>query len=244
MCMGVECEDAVVTNRRSADVLRGVAHPAWPQIASLVERAPSDVRVLPAERSRRDVALEALQITSQSYLGAVVGECGALLIDHGWLRILGAGAEGLPGVHEANAVSVGPPPLLEVAWDALGGRFAINGGGLDAPPGEVCYWGPDTLDWQPIGGGHSAFITWALSDATAHFYASLRWAGWEHEVEALAPDQGLSLWPPPFTAEGRSPDRVSRSAVPMTELHSVYAELAQQLGDNPDSATFSVEVTE
>jgi len=244
MFVCLECEDAVVTDRRSADVLRDVADPAWAQIASLIERAPSDVRVLPAELSRRDIALEALQVTSQSFLGALVGECGALLIDHGWLRILGAGAAGLPGVHEANPVSDGPPPLLEVAWDAIGGRFAINGGGLDAAPGAVCYWGPDTLEWQPIGGGHSAFITWVLSDATADFYAPLRWAGWEHEIESLAPDQGLSLWPPPFTAEGRKPDRVSRSAVPMTELHDVYAELAQQLSDNHHSATFTVEVTE
>ena len=133
---------------------------------------------------------------------------------------------------------------MEVAWDALGGRFAINGGGLDAPPGEVCYWGPDTLDWQSIGGGHSAFITWALSDAIGDFYGSLRWPGWEGEVERLAPDQGLSLVPPPFTVEGRDPAQVSRSAVPMTELHGVYADLAEQLRETPDGSAFKLKVTE
>ena len=127
----------------------------------------------------------------------------------------------------------GAPPLLEVAWDALGGRFAVNGGGLDAPPGAVCYWGPDTLDWTPIGGGHSAFVTWALSNSVAYFYSSLRWPGWEGEIDALAPDQGLSLWPPPFTAEGRDPAQVSHRAVPITELHGAYADLAQQLSETP-----------
>jgi hypothetical protein len=239
------CEDARVTDRRSADELRQVPDPAWPEIASLIAEAPVDVRVLAASASRRDIALETLQVTARSFLGAIVGECGALLVDHGWLRILGAGAEGLPGVHEANAVVAGPTPLLEVAWDAVGGRFAVNGGGIDAPLHEVCYWGPDTLDWVPIGGGHSAFVTWALApDGLADFYESLRWAGWEREVAVLAPDQGLSLWPPPFTAEGKDPGRATRGAVPLTELHAVYAELAQQLRDPPGGPSFDIKVTE
>lgn len=233
-----------MTDRRSADVLRAVSDPAWPQIEVLIERSPSPVLVLPIDLSRRDVALEALQVSTSSFLGALVEECGALVVDHGWLRILGAGADGLPGVHEANLLAGGPPPLLEVAWDALGGRFAVNGGGLDAPPGEVCYWGPDTLDWTPIGGGYSAFVTWALSDAMADFYTSLRWPGWERETEVLGPDQGLSLWPPPFAAEGRDPAQVSRSAVPMTELHGVYADLAQQLRETPDGSAFRLKITE
>lgn len=233
-----------MTGRKSADVLRAVADPAWPQIEVLIGRSSSPVLVLPCDLSRRDVALEALQVSTSSYLGALVGECGALLVDHGWLRVLGAGAAGLPGVHQANVLAGGPPPLLEVAWDALGGRFAINGGGLDAPPGEVCYWGPDTLDWTPIGGGHSAFLTWSLSDALADFYASLRWPGWEREIEALAPDLGLSLVPPPFTVEGRDLAQVSRSAVPITELHSVYADLAKQLKEIPDDSAFELKVTD
>jgi hypothetical protein len=233
-----------VTNRVSADALRDVSDPAWPQIVAVIEKAPTQVRVLHADVSRRDIALEVLQVTTGSFLGALVGECGALMFDYGWLRILGAGAEGLPGVHQANDLAAGPPSVLEVAWDALGGRFAINGGGLDAPPGEVCYWGPDTLDWQSIGGGHSEFISWALSDAIRDFYGSLRWPGWEGEIETLAPDQGLSLVPPPFTVEGRDPAQVSRSAVPMTELHAVYADLAEQLTETPDGSAFKLEVTE
>jgi hypothetical protein len=233
-----------VSDRRSADDLRAVLDPAWPEVETLIEGSPDTTQVLPADRSRRDVALEALQVTSRSFLGAVVGECGALLVDHGWLRILGAGAAGLPGVHEANDVSGGPPPLLDIAWDVLGGRFTINGGGLDASQGEVCYWGSDTLDWSPIGGGHTAFVTWALSGSLRDFYASLRWSGWEGEVESLAPDQGLSLMPPPFTAEGRNLGLVSRTAVTLTELHGFYADIAGQLSDHPEGTTFELKVTE
>jgi hypothetical protein len=58
--------------------------------------------------------------------------------------------------------------------DDRGGGGRVQRRRLDAAPGEVCYWGPDTLHWTGIGGGHAAFIAWALSDALTEFYSSLR----------------------------------------------------------------------
>nr|AIA19114.1 Protein of unknown function DUF2625 [uncultured bacterium] len=231
-------------DRRSADVLRTVSDPAWPHIQALIEASPDHVEVVSTARSRRDAALEALQVTVGSFLGALVGECGALLVDHGWLRILASGANGLPGVHEANVLNGEPPPLLEVAWDVLGGRFAINGGGLDAPTGDICYWGPDTLDWCPIGGGHADLITWALSGGPSDFYAALRWPGWEQEVTVVPVDHGLSLVPPPFTVQGRDVATTHRAAVPTGELHRFYADMSRQLGDTPDGSAFNLTITE
>lgn len=206
----------------------------------MIATAPLQVEVLPADRTACDTALETLQVTTASYLGAVTGNCGAILVDHHWLRILGAGAPNLPGIHEVNALVDGPPPLLDVAWDVLGGRFAVNGGGLDAQLGEVCYWAPDTLDWTPIGGGHSSFVSWALAGGMTDFYDGLRWDGWQRDVEPLAAGQGLSLLPPPFTAEGRDLAAVSRAPVPLTELHSIYAEFAEQLSGLADGSTFEL----
>jgi hypothetical protein len=126
----------------------------------------------------------------------------------------------------------------------MGGRFAINGGGLDAEPGEVCYWAPDTLDWTGIGGGHSRFVGWALGGGLTDFYESLRWDGWEGEVAALAPDQGLSVYPPPFAREGRAIRAGSRKPVPIAELHGFYAEIATQLRELPHGSSFRMRTTE
>lgn len=233
-----------MANRRSAADLRGGAAPAWPEIQGLVAEALLQVEVVPTDPLSGDAALEALQVSTTSFLGALAGECGAVLVDHRWLRILGAGTPDLPGVHQANPLADGPPPLLDVAWDVLGGRFAINGGGLDAPPGEVCYWGPDTLGWTPIGGGHAAFVAWALRGGTTDFYAGLRWPGWEREVASLSLDQGLSLMPPPFTVEGRDLALVSRAPVSLAELHSFHEDMARQLPDDADGSTFELRVVD
>ncbi|MFG1925236.1 DUF2625 family protein [Cryptosporangium sp. NPDC048952] len=50
-----------------------------------------------------------------------------------------------------------------------------------------------------------------VGGSLTQFYDALRWPGWEADVAALDLDQGFSLWPPPFTVEGktlpRSPGR-------------------------------------
>ena len=227
-----------MTGRRTATQLRAVPDPAWPAVQDLIAGSSAHPEVLPAAPPRSDVALEALQVTTRSYLGALVDRCGAVLLDSGWLRVLGAGAAGLPGIHEANRLDGTPPALLEVARDVLGGRFAIDGGALGASPGDVCYWGPDTLEWSSLGGGYTSFVTWALSGGTADFYAPLRWHGWQQEVRALPADHSLAVYPPPFTAEGRDLGRATRRAVPTTELQHHYSEIADQMEDVSDGSPF------
>lgn len=172
--------------------------------------------------------MQELQLTERSTLGAIAANTGGLLIDSGWLRILGSGSPGLPSLSEENRGS-GAQLHLVVAFDALGGRFAIDGGGLGIAEGEVCYWGPDTLAWSGIGGGYPAFVTWALDGGLTEFYGSLRWSGWREDSASLAVDQGWSLYPPPFSIEGQDANAVSRKAIPLTELHYFYAEAAHQL---------------
>ena len=188
------------------------------------------------------MALESLQVTVRSFLGGIVGNCGGLLIDAGWLRVLGAGVTGLPGVHEANHLTGTPPLLLTIAWDVMGGQFAVNGGGLAAESGEVCYWQPDALEWLGLGLGYGAFIAWALSDQLEPFYTDLRWPGWEHEVLALDLDQGVFSYPPVFTKEGSDLRRARREAVPMTELHEALSRAALELAEVPDGGQLTIGV--
>ena len=214
---------------RSAAELADVSDPAWPDLANLAHEARATV--VPVDRAQGLAALERLQVSARSTLGALALECGGIVADFGWFRILGGGGYGLPDIAAASNVRPGEaPPMLMVAFDALGGRFAIDGGGLGCNPGEVCYFGPDNLAWEGLGGGHTAFVESVLSGAMGETFAGLRWPGWETEVGALALDQGLSLYPPPFSVEGKDIAAASRRAVPLSELHGFYADAAQRLG--------------
>jgi hypothetical protein len=121
------------------------------------------------------------------------------------------------------------PGSLIVGVDVLGGGFVINGGDLGCgEPGEVCYLAPDDLEWMPCEMGHSAFVRWALGGDVAGFYEELRWPGWEEQVAALAPGEGIGVFPPPFTREGRGPD-VVRRPVPLLEAWGLMLSFAAQI---------------
>ena len=226
---------APVDAPRSAPELSDVEDPAWPEIKQAVARAAVPVRVLPVSRSQGSDVLFRLQVSAASALGAMALNCGALVLDHGWLRLLGGGADALPDLAEANGLGDpangrSAPPWLVVAFDVLGGQFAVDGGGLGIGDREVCYRGPDTLRWVGLGTGHSDFVSAALSGALTDFYGSLRWPGWEQEVAEVGLGDGLSLYPPPFSAEGADIAAVSRRPVPFGELLDFYEAAAAQLG--------------
>jgi hypothetical protein len=215
----------------------------------LIEEAAVPVRVLDVDRSRGESVLFRLQVSAASMLGALALNCGGLLIDNGWLRAFGGGHGKLADLATVNGLgdpspTSSPPAQITVAYDVLGGRFAINGGDLPGQPGEVAYWGPDTLDWTALGVGHSAFMRWALAGGTTDFYCQMRWLGWTDEVMALAPDQGVSIYPPLFSAEGRDVGKAHRRPVPMNELLAFHADAAEQIKDLPPNARVHIRVTE
>ena len=230
---------------RTADELAKVGDSAWPSIRESVETSHEPAVVLPVERETGNECLYRLQVTTRSALGALALNCGAVTVGHGWLRLLGGGHPPLPDLATANGLGpptddAQPPPFLEVARDVLGGTFAINGGGLRGDPGEVCYWAPDTLGWQSLGTGYGNFVFWALGEGLEQFYADFRWAGWEAEVEALALDEGLSIYPPLFSAQATDLASTSRRAVPWTELAAFHEEARQKLGDAQPGQQFRI----
>jgi hypothetical protein len=228
--------------------LADVDEPAWPGLTALIDAAPLSVVVLPVSPDRAKAVLYRLQVTSRSALGALTLNCGGLLIDHGWLRVLGGGGQGLPDVAAANDLAVpglmhSSPSFLTVAFDVLGGRFAIDGGGLGIQQGQVCYWAPDTLEWSGLGVGHGEFVTWALTDGPTGFYADLRWRTWRHDVEPLSPSQGIAVYPPLFTAEARPVEGTSREVVPFDELLRFHQDVESQLAATPDGEQFTFKLS-
>ena len=218
---------------RSLAELTTTDEPAWPLVQSWIAAAP-EVQVLPADRAAAEKVLLALQVTLRSPMGAVAWHCGGLLVDHGWLRILGSGSErmkrSLASWNDGRVPldASGVPTLVLVADDVLGGFFAINGGELGPDVGKVYYLAPDTLRWEPLGLGYSEFLAWALTPRLADFYRGERWPRWEQEIAKLNGDQALSAYPF-LWAEGPTIDKRSRKPVPVDELYRLTMEFRVRL---------------
>ncbi|BCM71768.1 MULTISPECIES: DUF2625 family protein [Streptomyces] len=229
---------------REFDELADVADPAWPELRQACAESAVPVRVLPADADEGRRCLLQLQVTTRSVLGALTLHCGGLVLDDGWLRVYGAGraAEGLPSLGRVNGFPGEfdphwhPPAGLVVGHDVLGGVFCLNGrdpagSGRPGVPGQLTYFAPDTLEWEALDMGHSAWVGWLLSGGTERFYAGLRRPDWRAEVAALDLSQGLSVFPFLWSEEAqRDLAATSRRAVPLREVVGLAADFARRLG--------------
>jgi hypothetical protein len=195
---------------------------AWAGVTAAIAAAPYPVEVLPADQQRAAACRQGLGISTRSWLGAVAATSGGLLVDHGWLRVLGSGHGGLP------QVAVGADGPLVIGYDVMGGQFAWAPAGPDATA-TVHYFGPEDLTWDDLELGYADWLNAMIGGALTTFYQGLRWPGWEAEVAALALDQGIDAFPPPWTLEGRDLAAVSRKAVPLAELVAVHQDMARRL---------------
>jgi hypothetical protein len=236
---------------RTLEELTDVEDPAWPVIQYLVATSAVPVQVLPVRPEEGRRTLVQLQVTVRSALGALALHSGGLILDDGWLRVFGGGqapgdAEVLPGLAAVNAIPESFSGSSHAGWqaggglilahDALGGVFALNGRepravGRPGAPGQMAYFAPDTLEWEALEMGHSAWVEWLMSGRMAEFYDGVRWPGWRDDATALTCSQGISVQPPLWTKEAHADlAGTSRRAVPMAEVLGVAASVVRRMG--------------
>ena len=206
---------------RTLDELLDLENPALPILEQWAKDAEVPVELLPPSPNC-DAALLDLQVTTHSILGAIVHGTGGILVDRGWLRMLGCGHERLSRTVSTwnEGRSAG---FLLVADDVVGGFFAINGGALGDNIGTIYYLAPDTLEWESLGVQHSSFVQWAFTRRVRDFYNELRWNGWEEDVCSLHGDRCFSFYPFLNTAQGST--RISsRKPVPVAEQYALDTE--------------------
>jgi hypothetical protein len=229
--------------RRTVGQLIEDAEDAWPTVLGWIQASARPVAVEPVVGATGEATLFALQVTTRSPMGAIALRCGGIVIDHGWLRILGAGGghigDGLRGWNGLDGAQALQPPLhgaLIVAYDAMGGFFVLNGGAWPGDLGSAHYLAPDTYERQDLGLGYSGLLQFTLSDRLDRFYGDLRWPGWEDEVAALAPDSVIHVYPPLGTEPTPIVER-SRRPIPAREAWTWYRDFGDQIRGLPDGAT-------
>jgi hypothetical protein len=203
-----------------------------------VAASPLRVTVLPAPADTGH-CLEALQVSTRSPLGALAFHTGGLLVDHGWLRVLGAGSAALPRALDRWNITADGPRCAEgllVADDALGGFFAWF-----RSPRTVHSLAPDTLEWKDSTLGYTDWLDWALSGGIREFARDLRWPEWAREVEPLDGARALLVSPPLFTEQTPIAER-ARHAVPVEELWGLTQDLRRQLEGAPAGTALRLDV--
>ncbi len=221
---------------RTLEELINKEEPGWDLVREWMQEATNPYEVLPRDAKRAAEELLNAQVTTRSPMGAIIYETGGILIDGGWIRLLGSGCERLDrGMFQWNKGKTfenygEPPAFLLVADDILGGLFAINGGAFGQEGlGQMYYLAPDTLSWEPMNCGYSEFVSWTLGGDIHMFYKPFYWNGWQEEVSKLNGNQVFSFFPFLYTKEGQQIEKVSRKVVSMEESYRLTMDMQRQL---------------
>lgn len=216
--------------------LINLTDPGWPLVEEWIKAATNKVEVLPVDTVQAKDALHKIQVTTRSPMGAIVYQTGGLLVDNGWIRILGSGSaklnRSLPGWNKGKTFKEygEAPAYLLVADDAIGGYFLLNGGGLGQDAGKIYYFSPDNLEYEPLDISYTEFLHFCFNNDLDDFYKGMRWENWREEVAALDGNKVFSFYPFLWTEEGKDIHKNVRKAVPVEEQYNLSLDFRKQLG--------------
>lgn len=210
---------------RSLDELVDNTESALPFVIETASGFPGRCVVHPPSFSAADVLFRT-QVTTRSPMGAIAYHTGGITVHDGWLRILGSGSAAIPRTladwNEGRSQG-----FHLVADDAFGGFFAIDGGALGSARGQICYFSPRSLRWEPLECSYTRFLAWACSDF-GEFYEDMTWPGCGESICRLGPDRCFFFYPPLWTTGGILPPRDIRD-VPVSEAWGFQMDAARQL---------------
>lgn len=180
---------------------------AWEELKELLDSGQNTYVYVPAKQEAGEDTLYRLQISTKSYLGVVAYETEGIVLDHGWITLLGAGGDSTYGsLTSWNGVSEQPwvdvlEGMMVVAYDAAGGFFGLDTGKYGRT-GHIYYFAPDTLEWESTELTYSEFINWLADGDLGQFYQTFRWKGWQDDMAQLQTGQVFAYYPSLWTKEG------------------------------------------
>lgn len=221
---------------RKVDELINKTDPGWPIVEEMIKSAKNKIEVLPIDPSKAEDVLFKTQVTTRSPMGAIVYTTGGILVDDGWIRILGSGnaklTRTLPDWNKGKSFKEfgEVPPFLLVADDAIGGFFILNGGGLGEDLGKIYYFAPDNLEYEPLDITYTEFLNFCFNNDLDQFYKGNRWKNWQKEVSELDGNIVYNFYPYLWTKEGKDINKNSRKAISVEEQYNLNIDFRKQLG--------------
>jgi len=221
---------------KPVEELINTQEPGWELVSEWIGKARNSIEVLSVDMTKAKDALYKTQVTTRSPMGAIIYSTGGILIDSGWIRILGSGSSklnrSLPEWNKGKAFKDfgEDTPYLLIADDAVGGFFMLNGGGLGADAGKIYYFAPDSLEYEPLDLSYSDFLNFCFNGNIEAFYEGMRWKNWKEDASKLDGDKVFNFVPMLWSKEGKDISKSSRRTVPIEEQYHLNLDFRKQLG--------------
>jgi Protein of unknown function DUF2625 len=221
---------------RPIDELINTKEPGWNLLEKMIDSATNKVEVLPILNiDSAKNSLFRIQVTTRSPMGAIVYQSGGIIIENGWIRILGSGSEklqrSLPNWNKGKTFTNFGEPMsqLLIADDAVGGFFVLNGGALGDDLGKVYYLAPESLEYEPLGISYTEFLLFCFSGDLKTFYSDKSWKESDNEVALLDPDNVICFYPFLWSEDSKDINSAKRSSVSIEEWYQLTMKFREEI---------------
>jgi hypothetical protein len=223
---------------KTVDELVNYKDPGWKNVKKMIDSATNKVELMSVDSNAAREAIHFLQEAAapDMPLGAVVYSTGGILIESGWIRILGSGSNRLTRSMAAwnKGKTMDKPgdtgPYLLVADDAMGGFFAINNGGLGSDRGKVYYMAPWSLKWDQMDMSYREFLKFCFEGDLEEFYKPYMTKNWKFDVVLLPGDQCYNYTPPLWSKEGKKFTKSVRKYKLVEEQYAFNMQMRKNFG--------------
>lgn len=170
---------------------------------------------------------KSLGINDDSLMGVIVSHTSGIVIDN-WIRVIGQQHKERKGIFEynkqKNSLTEG---MLLVAYDIVGGIFAVNLNRFKENELSVWYFAPDTLEWECLDLTYPQFITWLINGDTDTFYKNMRWHSWKNDCLNVSFENVIQIYPFLWAKECMI-ETASKKVISFEEMSQINFEFAQK----------------
>lgn len=204
----------------------------WNDLKNMFQDSKKDIRIYEGNYTIGNIETEKNGINSNSVLGVIISFTSGICIDN-WIRIVGQQCDNRNGISYYNSIEMNQMHLelsdmLLVAYDVIGGVFAINRGKFAEGAKKVWYFAPDTLEWECLEMSYSEFIAWVAQGDTDEFYNSMRWNQWQEDCKNIDFDKSFLIYPFLWSRECEI-NHATKKVVPFSELMSINFEYVKTI---------------
>lgn len=168
-----------------------------------------------------------LGINDDSLMGVIVSYTSGIAIDN-WIRVIGQQHKERKGIFaynkQKNSLTEG---MLLVAYDIVGGIFAVNLNRFKENELSVWYFAPDTLEWECLDLTYPQFITWLINGDTDTFYKNMRWHSWKTDCLNVSFENVIQIYPFLWSKECMI-ETASKKVISFEEMSQINFDFAQK----------------
>ncbi len=195
----------------------------WMEIQHAFSMSKAEINQIDGDIDIGAKVVKDLSLNEKTTFATIIYNTAGITINK-TIRLLGQGNNEVVSILNVNAIENGVPTTIKgrliVATDIFGGMYAMNVVEIDGAIGEIFYFAPDTLNWEPLKMKYSQFLMWTVNGNTNEFYSSMKWSDWEKYADSTGFNQGILIYPFLWSKEINI-ETATKKIVPFAELINV-----------------------